>query len=35
VGIDLAKWPALTAYTGRIAERPAVQAALKAEGLTK
>ena len=33
VGIDLAKWPVLTAYVGRVAQRPAVQAALKAEGL--
>ena len=33
VGIDLAKWPTLAAYVGRIAQRPAVQAALKAEGL--
>jgi glutathione S-transferase len=35
VGIDLAKWPALLAYRARVAERPMVQAALKAEGLTK
>jgi glutathione S-transferase len=33
VGIDLAKWPALSSYVARIAGRPAVQAALKAEGL--
>ena len=33
VGIDLAKWPVLKAYYDRIAQRPAVQAALKAEGL--
>ena len=33
VGIDLAKWPVLQAYVGRVAQRPAVQAALKAEGL--
>ena len=33
VGIDLAKWPPLTAYVERVAQRPAVQAALKAEGL--
>jgi len=33
VGIDLAKWPVLTAYVERVAQRPAVQAALKAEGL--
>jgi len=31
VGIDLAKWPTLTAYVERVAQRPAVQAALKAE----
>jgi glutathione S-transferase len=35
VGIDLAKWPALTAFQARIASRPAVQAALQAEGLLK
>jgi len=33
--VDLGKWPALTEYLGRIAARPAVQAALKAEGLAK
>lgn len=33
VGVDLAPWPVLTAYQGRVAQRPAVQAALKAEGL--
>lgn len=33
VGVDLAPWPTLTAYLGRVAARPAVQAALKAEGL--
>jgi glutathione S-transferase len=33
--VDLGKWPALTEYLGRIAARPSVQAALKAEGLTK
>ena len=32
-GIDLGKWPALVAYVGRVAARPKVQAALKAEGL--
>jgi glutathione S-transferase len=31
--IDLGKWPVLTAYVERVAARPAVQAALKAEGL--
>lgn len=35
VGIDLGKWPALKAYQERVAARPAVQAALKAEGLLK
>jgi glutathione S-transferase len=33
VGIDLGKWPTLKAYMGRVAARPAVQQALKAEGL--
>ena len=33
--IDLGKWPALKAYQERIAARPAVRAALKAEGLVK
>lgn len=33
VKIDLGKWPALKAYQERIGARPAVQAALKAEGL--
>lgn len=31
--IDLAEFPHIAAYLGRIAERPAVQRALKAEGL--
>jgi len=31
--IDLARWPVPTAYAARIAERPAVRAALAAEGL--
>jgi glutathione S-transferase len=31
VDIDLAKWPVLSAYVGRIDERPAVRAALAAE----
>jgi glutathione S-transferase len=35
VGLDIGKWPALKAYHQRIASRPAVQAALKAEGLIK
>lgn len=33
VGIDLGKWPNIQAYLGRVSARPAVQAALKAEGL--
>ena len=33
VGIDMGKYPALNAYSGRIAQREGVQAALKAEGL--
>jgi glutathione S-transferase len=35
VGVDLSPWPILAAYSGRIATRPAVQAALRAEGLLK
>ena len=35
VGIDIAKWPAVAGYLGRVAARPAVQAAMQAEGLTK
>lgn len=31
--LDMSKWPTLTDYLGRIAARPAVRAALKAEGL--
>lgn len=34
-GVDLAQWPVLKAYHARVAERPHVQAALKAEGLLK
>jgi len=33
VGLDIGKWPALKDYHGRIFMRPAVQAALRAEGL--
>jgi glutathione S-transferase len=33
--IDLGPWPALPAYQARVAARPAVQAALQAEGLAK
>jgi glutathione S-transferase len=35
VGIDLAKWPALAAYVARVAQRPHVREALKAEGLVQ
>lgn len=35
VGIDLARWPAIVAFRERIAARPAVRAALVAEGLAK
>jgi glutathione S-transferase len=35
LGIELAKWPVLAAYHARVAERPKVQEALKAEGLLK
>ncbi len=33
VGIDLSKWPTLSAYVDRVAIRPATQSAMKAEGL--
>ena len=33
MGVDLSPWPALTAFMERIAARPAVQAAMKEEGL--
>lgn len=33
VGVDVTRFPVLVAYLGRIAARPAVQQALKAEGL--
>ncbi|MGE5240355.1 MAG: glutathione transferase GstA [Bacteroidota bacterium] len=33
--LDLSKWPALQSYFTRIAARPAVQQAMKAEGLIK
>lgn len=33
LGVDLSPWPVLQAYKARVAARPAVQAALKAEGL--
>ncbi len=35
VDIDLAKWPSIARYMQRVAARPAVQAALEAEGLKK
>lgn len=35
VGVDLGEFPNLLAFQKRVAERPAVQAALKAEGLVK
>jgi glutathione S-transferase len=35
LGIDLNKWPMLTAYQSRVAERPKVHQALKEEGLLK
>jgi glutathione S-transferase len=34
-GIDLGRWPALRAYHARVAARPKVQEALRAEGLAK
>lgn len=34
-GVDLARWPALTQFVARVAARPKVQEALKAEGLLK
>ena len=33
--LDMNKWPALQSYTARVAARPAVQQAMKAEGLIK
>jgi len=35
LGIELAKWPVLAAYHARVAARPKVQEAMKAEGLLK
>jgi glutathione S-transferase len=35
VKIDLGKWPLLVAFQSRVAQRPKVQEALKAEGLLK
>lgn len=34
-GIDLARWPGLTAFVRRVGERPAVQLVLRAEGLVE
>lgn len=33
--VDMHNWPALVSYMGRVAARPAVQQAMKAEGLIK
>ena len=35
LGIDMSKWPVLTAYVARVGQRPKVQETLKAEGLLK
>ena len=35
VGLDLAKWPTVVDYQKRVAARPAVQEAMRAEGLIK
>ena len=35
LNVSLDKWPALKSYMGRVAARPHVQAAMKAEGLLK
>lgn len=35
VGIDLAPWPALQHFAARVGQRPAVQQALRAEGLVQ
>lgn len=35
VDIDLQRWPVLAAYQERVAARPAVQAAMRAEGLVR
>jgi glutathione S-transferase len=35
IEIDLAKWPNVKAYVDRVAARPKVQEALKAEGLVQ
>jgi len=33
VNLDLGRWPALTAFQDRVGSRPAVRAAMEAEGL--
>ena len=33
VNLDLARWPALSAFQDRVGSRPAVRAAMEAEGL--
>lgn len=35
LGVDITRWPVMPAYAERIAARPAVQAAMRAEGLLK
>jgi glutathione S-transferase len=35
VGIDMSKWPALQAFSARVAARPKVKEAMEAEGLNK
>ena len=35
VGIEIDRWPVLKAYQGRVFERPAVRAAMDAEGLLR
>jgi hypothetical protein len=33
MGIDLHRWPKLMAFQARVEQRPAVQSAMRAEGL--
>ena len=35
LNVDMSKWPALKDYMARVAARPAVKQAMKAEGLVK